>query len=611
MQKQNTVYDYIVAEENNYLLPIQVIDSWEWSMKEHISTAIRYKNSTYKNGKDENKPFKNIILAILRVQYRAEGFDVKDIELFVDEAKNYYKSFLLRKYHEKWAREHDLDTFIDDMVESYCDYGGTLVKKINKAVPEVVPMQSIAFCDQTDILSGPIGIKHFFSSDQLKEMEKAGWGDKANGANVTVDELITLANNEQDKVKDKVQGQTSHTPGKYIEVYEVHGIMPKKYLDDGNDYEETEYANQIQIVAYYTDTKKGQRKGSTLFAKEEKESPFKLILRDKIFGRALGLGGVEELEEAQVWTNFATIREKELLDSASKTVHYTDDEGFEERNVLTDLDNGEVIKIGEGRKISQLDTTPKSSGIFDNSEAKWEVQARSTGAAQEAIMGDQPPSGTPFKSVEFQAAESHSLHEYRKGKIATFLDEIYRDWIIPYIAKEITKEQGFLAELDLAEMQDIKEMVAITTANKLINKRRLAGVSISTEEVEALKEKTRADFTKGGSKKFIKILKGEMSDAAVSVRTNIVGKQEYLSRRVDKLVNIFRQIMVNPQFLQIPALAKTFNSILEGSGMSPIDFSELKLPPPQQQLPQQEAPQPPSPEESQLPNPAAGLPQIT
>ncbi|KKL13537.1 hypothetical protein LCGC14_2524790, partial [marine sediment metagenome] len=160
------VFNYITSEEANYqTLPINVSEGYDWNMAQHIKLSLLYKMSQYETGKTDDKPFKNIIRPILNLQYRAEGFDVKDIVLFVNSAKEYYKSFLVKKYHEKWARENEIDTFIDDMVESYVDFGGALIKNINDKKPEVVPMQRLAFCDQTDIMSGPICEKHYYSPD--------------------------------------------------------------------------------------------------------------------------------------------------------------------------------------------------------------------------------------------------------------------------------------------------------------------------------------------------------------------------------------------------------------------------------------------------------------
>jgi len=573
----NDIHEYIIQEETSYKQPVPIIDDWEWNMKEHIRLTTLYKNSQFSEGNSaderDDKPFKNIIKPILNLQYRAQGFDVKDIELYIDDSESYYKSFLVKKFHEKWAREEKLDTFIDEMVETYVDYGGVLVKNSNKVRPEVVPWQSVAFCDQTDVLSGPIGIKHFFSPDQLKDMEEVGWGKKKNGADTTIAEVIELS--ESHKVKDSKDGRQSETPGKYIEVYEIHGTLPKNLLDDEVSIEEKEYVSQLQIVCFYQ-SETGKH-GLTLFKGEEKESPFKLLLRDEIYGRALGFGGAEELFEPQIWVNYDMIRMKEMLDGASKTLHITDDPAFFNRNrSLNAVENNEVLVVDEGRTVKQMDMTPRNINLFDRSVAEWESHAQQMGAANDAIMGKSPVSGTPFKLQELVTSEAHSLHEYRKGKLATFLDEIYMDWIIPYITREITKGKEFLSELTLDEMQYVADKVLIAQTNDLVKRIILNGQLVTPEVIEQFKAQAKIDFMKD-KRKFIKILKDEMKDAPVSVKTNIAGKQKDLAGVVDKLVNVFKQIVATPQILQSPPMAKLFNQIIEGSGLEPVDFSNFTI----------------------------------
>ncbi|HDY66261.1 MAG TPA: hypothetical protein ENH85_00565, partial [Candidatus Scalindua sp.] len=287
--RQN-VFSFIQTEETNYqTLPINVSEGYDWNMAQHIKLSLLYKMSQYETGKTDDKPFKNIIRPILNLQYRAEGFDVKDIVLFVNSAKEYYKSFLVKKYHEKWARENNIDTFIDDMVESYVDFGGALIKNINDKKPEVIQLQGLAFCDQTNILSGPICLKHFYAPDQLKEMEKKGWKN--------IDELIILA--QESKDTDQTRKQIK-TPGKYVKVYELHGVLPDWWLDEEKD--NGEYTRQMHVVAFYQ-TRDNKSEAISLYKGKEGESIFKFISRDKIFGRALGFGGAEELFEPQVWTN--------------------------------------------------------------------------------------------------------------------------------------------------------------------------------------------------------------------------------------------------------------------------------------------------------------------
>jgi len=577
MDNDADIFAYIQTQEAAYKRRIRVAEGWEWNMHSHIQKAILYKNSQFIEGNSDTerqfKPFKNIIRPILNLQYRAEGFDVKDIVLYVDNAGKYHLSFLAKKYHEKYARDNGLDTFIDEMVESYIDFGGVLVKNVNDVRPEVVPLQSIAFCDQTDVLSGPIGIKHYFSPDQLLEMASKGWGDKKNGATASLEETIILSRKEK---KQDPNGVLTQTPGKYIEVYEVHGNLPLKFLK--GDQNSLKYVNQMQIVCFYE--KNGSEKGKiVLYKAEESKSPFKFKKRDPIYGRALGFGGVEELEDPQVWTNYNEIRKQQMLDASSKTVIVTSDSALASRHPsgLKDVDNMEIIEEAPQSNTRQLDTFPRNIKLFEESNMQWEGQAQKMGSANDSIMGESPTAGTPFKLQELVTQESHSLHEYRKGQLATFLDEIYRDWIIPRISRDVVKGAEFLSELDLEELQYVGDCVVRTAENDMIKEKILNGELIDPEEVEGYKEIVKDEFKRKGNKHFLKLLKGEMKDAPMSVKTNIVGKQKNLAATVDKIGNVIRTVLQagGPTALSFPATWDVINQMIEKSGLDPVDFSGL------------------------------------
>jgi hypothetical protein len=154
---EENIFTFTTTEETAFKLPIQITPSWSWNMYDHIIDTVTYKYGQLKSGKDENKPVKNIILPTLRLRYRTEGFDLKDVELFIDDKDEYWKSFLVKKYHEKWARDNKIDTFIDKGSEADIDFGGVLVKDVSGSCPEIVPWESLAFCDQTNVLTGSIG----------------------------------------------------------------------------------------------------------------------------------------------------------------------------------------------------------------------------------------------------------------------------------------------------------------------------------------------------------------------------------------------------------------------------------------------------------------------
>lgn len=571
MEKEG-IHNLIIQQEKNFELPIPIEDSWDWNMKEHIKLSILYKNSQLSTGKDDNKPVKNITRPILNLQYRAEGFDVKDINVFINDSDYYYKSLLVKKFHDKWARENDIDTFIDDLVESYVDFGGVLVKNVNKTYPEVVPLKSIAFCDQTDILSGPIGIKHYYSPDQLMEMEKAGWGNYKYGADATIQDVIDLA--QESKQQDK-QVRKADTPGKYIEVYEVHGMFENELLT-GTESESASseaYTRQLHIVTFYTDSN-GDKQVITLFKGIEHESPFKFLARDKIFGRALGLGGAEELFEPQVWVNYDMIRMKEMLDMASKVLFQTTDSAFANRNQTSDLENGEILVVDDGKQIAQLNTTPVNIALFERSIQEWEAHAKEMGSATGALLGAQQGGGRQsYNAIALLTSQGQAIHDYRKGKLALFVGQIYRDWVLPYFAREITKGNKFLSELELEELQYVADNLVTCVANDAIKEKILNGETIDPNEIETLKQQTRDSFMKGGNKKFLEILKGEFKNISMDIEIVIDNKQRDLTKLADGIQKVFQTVLAAPQVLDDPRMVKILNQALQASGLDPIDFT--------------------------------------
>ena len=573
----NTIFSFIQEQESLYKQPIPLEEGWYWGMKDHIRRSFLYKHSQFEqNNEDrETRPFKNIVRPILNVQYRTEGFDVKDIEIYVDNPDTYYKSFLIKKYHDKWALTNAIDTFIDELVESFVDYGGVLVKNVKGVRPEVVDLRTVSFCDQTDFLSGPFAIKHFYSPSQLKDMESVGWGKT--GATITIDDLILKAENSKNQNNDN--GETK-TPGKYLEIYEVHNVSERDF-----DITSVDSDPQIIICGFYNDDN-GNPHGVTLFKNKEPKLPFKFLKRDPIQGRALGWGGIEELFEPQMWTNFAEITIAGMLEHASKVYYVTTDPKFKGQ-IITDRDNGSILDLQPNGEFRQVDNQPRNMTMFENYQVKMHEHAMEIGSASDLALSKEPASGTPFKSVELQVAESNSLHLWRQGRIATFLDEIYRDWIIPQLGKELTKGTKFLSELSSDEMISVSEALMTSVANDKMKKALITGENISRQQYDEVRAVVGETFNKSGNKKFLELLKDEMTGEKLSVSTNIAGKQKDLAKMTDKLVNTIRQFIASPEIRQDPDMRQMLNAVLESSGLSPLKYNPVRQQPNMQDMAKQ------------------------
>src|SRR3990167_1214858 len=200
MENNPDIYSWIHAEETKFETDeIQLGTNWFWNFHSHVQLIFHLINGVFYTGaNDWMRAFKQVMRPLIRLSLWTEDLEVKDVVFFIEDQGGRALSFLIKKYHDEvYVREHNLDTVFDEISESDITYGGVLVQKGTEK-PEVLPLQSIAFCDQTDMLGGPLFFKHYFTPSKLKEMSKFGWGEEKNGATITLEELCTLATYEKD-----------------------------------------------------------------------------------------------------------------------------------------------------------------------------------------------------------------------------------------------------------------------------------------------------------------------------------------------------------------------------------------------------------------------------
>lgn len=587
------IHDYIKSEENKFETDeIQPGDNWHWNFREHVQLIFHLVNGVFFTGENNwLRAFKQVMRPIIDLNNWTEDLEAKDVTFFIESRIGKVLSFLVKKYHDEvYVREHDLDTLFDQITNGDNTYGGVILQKGVK-MPESLELNSIAFCDQTDILGGPIAFKHYFSPDKLRGMAKHGWGDERNGATISLDELCILASDEKDPV-GTLNDKKNKVPGKTIEVYVVRGNLPEHYLKDNDNMED--YYNQIHVEAFYTN-KESKKVGVTLYRKKENEGSLKFFSSSPIYQRALGSSVGESELHPQIWSNFLTIHKMDMLQAASKIPLQTDDQNFTNRNKIQDMENLEVTVLEEGKQIRQIPTAASANiQLFSNEINSWYEQAQLSGAAFDPLIGKEASSGTTFRGQERVVAQGKGTHDKKRGQRAKFIEEIYRDWIIPDIKKEILKGKKFLATLTTEELQWISEQLAINESNKIIKDAILNGKLVTKEEQAALIEVRRAALLKQGNKQLIEIVKGEFDDIEIKIGINVAGKQKDLVNLSDKLLSIFQFIFANPQgfqqAMQIPALAKGFENILEFGGMSIGDFSSLLQAPAQPMQIQQPQP---------------------
>lgn len=579
-----SVFEYITTEENNFKTArVPLTRSKDWNFPDHIERCTNVANGWFHQGSNDinnGRPYDDLVTPILEVAFRSEGFDVKDIEPYVNDEDNYYKSFSVRKYHPQWARKNSLDTFIDDLVETSIIYGLALVKNVNNVRPEVVDLKTIAFCDQTDILAGPICIKHQYTPSEINEF-RGKWNNDA------IDMAIALALSE--KEVSTAGDQKVKTPGKYIEAYELRGNLPESWIKDGGS--PTEYTPQMHVVCYYNDNK-GNKCGITLYKGIDKPltDNFKALKIDRIRskGRACGKATVETLFQPQVWNNYSAIKIKEMLDAAALMLLQTTDQSFKGKNKVSDLKNNTVMVTEDGTTLNPVQIQAQNMTAFTNHQVKLQEDARILGSASEASLGTNPTSGTPLGTTEIVTQQGQGVHEYRQGKITTFVAELYLDWILGYLVDEMNSGKTFLEELSVDELAEVAENVSVQASNQWIWERLAeTGEFPIEEERQVRKDAEKQGFLKKGSKHFIEALKDELKTLPVDVFINIKGKQKDMVHAADSITKILIPLIQNPDAYRNSGVGKVFNELLENAGFSPVNFAEIT-----KELPQQTNSQP-------------------
>ena len=353
-------------------------------------------------------------------------------------------------------------------------------------------------------------------------------------------------------------------------------------MNDDNNMDD--YFPQLHIIGFYTG-ERNQEEGVTLFRQKLTKEDVKFHTSKKVNGRALGEGPGEGILQSQVWTNFFEIHKTNAIEAGAKNVLYTDDESYTDRNKIQDMENNEITTIDDGKTIQRVPTeNPQAVALFENSINGWFEQAQLIGSAQDPLLGKEAVSGTTFRGQAQTLQTGRGLHDRRRGQRAKFLEEIYRDWIIPDITKKILKGQEFMATLTADEMKWVSEQLADNFASREIVEDVLNGKEVRDKEI--LKAEFLESFSKGGSKRLMKVLKGEFKDVEIKMGINIAGKQKNLAMMTDKVLSIFQFIFSNPQgfqqVMQLDGMSSAFNDILEFSGVSAVDFSNLAaLPAPQ------------------------------
>ena len=529
---------------------IQIIDGLTYNPKETFKKVIYYTESKYLSGSKDHrgkeKPFYNIVNFRVNVATRATDIDTKDIQIVADEPQFMPMSFLLQKEVYNWMKDSNYAKTLNEMGATRAKYGEVLIKRCiedddgeEKLKIDVVDWRNVIVDpnDPDDLVIE----KHYMNDQELSEK-------------------IDIWDNVQQAIDE-----ARKTPDGKLEVLEVTGYMPESMSPNGGD----EYTFKIQKFFMYS---KGKSNKSTniLYHEFLDEMPYKSLSWEKVNGR-LGRGIVEDGFEAQRWVNDAVVKEKEAMELGSKVIFKTTDPNVQ-NNVLSEVDNGQIIHITQGSDLSLVNTITNAFPEYRNVIQSWDSQLEKTTSTFNAATGETMPSGTAFRTVAILNQEATSMFDYRREEMGIFQVEIFSEWIIPFLMKKFNKKHILSSEFTAEELQAIDESFANYRANEKAMELILSGKPVYAEDYQMIVSAEKELLKKSKNIRFLDIPKNFYGNWKPKVTIVTTGEQKNKAVILESLNNVLTVAAKSPRVLTDPTLSKILQKYLKYQVLVSLQF---------------------------------------
>jgi hypothetical protein len=353
----------------------------------------------------------------------------------------------------------------------------------------------------------------------------------------------------------------------------------------------------MHVVTFIESKEGGNYDDYTLISGKEAKDPYMITHLIREDGRTLSIGAVENLFEAQWMENHTAKTIKDHLDLASKMIFQTSDGSFVGQNVLSAIEQGDILIHQPNAPLTQINNRADIAALQAQG-AQWKQIGNEITGISEAMLGANPKSGTAWRQTEALLQESHNLFEIMAENKGLAIEEMMRSYIIPHLKKKMDTTEEITAILEDHQINQLDAMYvpneAIRRVNEKIKEAILSGKMFTREEQEAgieLETSNIKDMLAGfGNQRFIspsdidtKTWKEVMKDLEWDVIIDITGEAQDTQAMMTTLTTVLQTLAANPMVLDDPRMKLLFNRILETAGnISPIELASLPKPEPQQ-----------------------------
>jgi hypothetical protein len=559
-----------------------------------INRIYAYLNSKHISGETDSqgrdKPFFNIVLAARNIYYRATDIDRKDIEVKPTKGEHMVPAFLATVHLQRWMRQENFGAFLNDWGMELAAFNSAVVKFVEnqgQLHAMVVPWSRL-IVDQINFKSNPkIEILELTEAELYRRVETHGYDSE-------MVERLCDALHARELADHQKQDQKNND----IKLFEVHGDLPLSYLT-GKDRDEDKYAQQMHVISFVESKEKGRFDDFTLVSGREERDPYMLTSLLPATDGSVSLdGSVKNLFEAQWMMNHNVKSIKDQLDVASKLVFQTADKNYVGRNVLSAIQQGDILIHEQNMPLTQINNGSHDIESQEGFMNMWKSLSSEINGVSESMMGNVAPSGTAWRQVEALLQESRSLFELMTENKALAIEDMLRTFVIPHLKKQMDTTEEIAATLDTHNITKLDAMYVPNEAKRRFNKAAVEGVikALETGDDSAIPSPYQGQEAEGevrqelaplGNQRFFKpsevstvewktVLKDLEWDLEVNISGEAADKQTVLTTLSTAL-----QAVVNPLYGNNPQAQLIVGKIMSQTGViSPLEISALPAPQP-------------------------------
>lgn len=567
-EKEQTIYDRIAQYEREFLdMPITIAGNYTFSQIKTIKRAHLYYASQFESGSGDKlgeKTFFNILKPRVKNAAKNIDLDSKDINVKSKTGKQVYKSWFLRREIEEFNRKRMIGQLFNEMVIKTPKYGSYVMKRVyNEKIIMPVDLRNIQNDPTSDCLKESwVNEIHYYTPAELRKMKS--WDqDKVSLA------IKSYRTYKTENYADETMVNIKKGSAQYIKVYEHYDWVEKKEVYDNSDSTDLVLGQFIVILPASTKCKAGaSAEGLTLFKTEvtdvDKNYPYKEVHYDRVEGRWLGCGMMEDGFDLQVFKNEQINQMKLAMKLANLIFYVTNDQTFSS-NILTDVITGDVLTL-KGR-LERVSTEVRNFG--GNTQVTNEIEnlVNSLMNSFEVTTGEAMPSGTPLGLAQMLNQNANKWFEFVRERLGLFIEDVYNNWIMPELAKKINK-QHIIEMSSEQEVAWLKETIINAYTWEAIKNIILSAERKPTNEEVQLVYSILRQKMKDKKSLYFDVPDGFYKDWQDEVEVYVTDERINKQERIQTYNAILQMMGANQAIIQSPM----FKKLLDVAGISDADM---------------------------------------